>query len=472
MRPLIHHSSRLAFQISRRSWNKGFSIVHCCAVRFYAVPTGYVDETFALPIGHNGEVELRVTRPVASYSHATSASSGPNVILYLPPGPLFQGFDASSAQDDAASFESHKKADSFDVDSKESSPQHLLASAASATVVTINYRLGRPKGKNALPEKTFSEQVQPPTPEDSDSTPNVQGDFYKYPTPVHDALAGFDWIQNNLNPAHLTVFGSHIGGSLALMLALTEAQSVEAVAAYEPISTERHHTTKKAPKKKISGSAAPADLVPLIQARERFFSSPERCFDAFASPILFLRSAGRDTPRSFPRYLIGPEYPVPTLKQSRKFTSAEQLDVLDGSVWDRDVYPDVDAEDPCNPSAPVVRRRKAVSRWPPYGLDYGISKKTWAGSEHGIGRLQVTLPWVRVFLRGGLGESIEQELKGHTILAKQGEEMVSLMRRACFWGREKGFGEKKVTLARVAGSLEREAGAWFKSVFDGSIEED
>ncbi|KAJ6127145.1 hypothetical protein N7523_002757 [Penicillium sp. IBT 18751x] len=463
------------------------------AFRFYAVATGYVDETFALPIGHNGEVELRVTRPVASYSHATSASPGPNVILYLPPGPLFQGPGANPAQDDAASFELHEQADSLDVNSKGSSPQHLLASAASATVVTINYRLGGPKGESALPEKTFLEQVQPPTPGDSDSTPNGQKDFYKYPTPVHDTLAGFDWIQNNLNPAHLTVFGSHIGGSLALMLALTEAQSVQAVAAYEPVcdwpslddhcaiedpatemgtDVKRHPGTKKASKKKISDSSAPADLVPLLQARERFFSSPERCFDAFASPILFLRSAGRDTPRSFPRYLIGPGYPVPTLKKTRKFTSAEQLDVLDGSLWDRDVYPDVDAEDQYNPSAPVVRRRKAVSRWPPYGLDYGIRKKTWAGSDHGIGRLQVTLPWVRVFLRGGFGESLEEESKEHTVLAKQGEEMVSLMRRACFWGREKGFGEKKVTLARVAGSLEEEAGAWLKSVVDGSLEED
>lgn len=423
------------------------------------------------------------------------------MILYLPPGPLFKGRGANPAEDDAVSIESRRAADLLDADSVESSPQHLLASATSATVVTINYRLGRPQGANALPEKAISESEQPPTPGDTNSTPDTQPAFYKYPTPIHDTLAGFDWIQNNLNPAHLTIFGSHIGGSLALMLALTEAQSVQAVAAYEPVcdwpslddycaieedtatetntDAKSHHSTKRAPKKKISGSSAPADLVPLLQARESFFSSPERCFDAFASPILFLRSPGRDTPRSFPRYLTGPEYPVPTLKKTRRLTSAEQHEASDGSSSDGDFSSDVDAEDPYDPSAPVVRRRKALSRWPPYGLDYGISKKSWAGSEHGIGRLQVTLPWVRVFLRGGSSGSTREESKGHkdgdsehTVLGKQGDEMVSVMRRACFWGREKGFGEKKVTLARVDKSLEEEAGAWFNNVFDGSIEED
>ncbi|KAJ5292948.1 uncharacterized protein N7443_008901 [Penicillium atrosanguineum] len=501
MRALIHHSSRLAFQISRTSRKSGFSIIHSGTIRFYTASAGYVDETFALSIGHNGEVNLRVTRPVASYSQAASdSSSGPNVILYLPPGPLFQGLGENPAQEDAASLESRKELELLNADSAEYSPQHLLASATSATVVTINYRLGRPEGKNALPEKAISEQEQPPNLGETKSSPSTQPDFYKYPTPIHDTLAGFDWIQNTLNPAHLTIFGSHIGGSLALMLALTEAQSVQAVAAHEPVcdwpsldeycaiedtapetstAIESHHNTKRSPKKKVSGSSAPADLVPLLQARERFFSSPERCFDAFASPILFLRSPGRDTPRSFPQYLIGPEYPVPTLKKTRKLTSAEQYEAPDGSLWDRDVYPDVDVEDPYDPSAPVVRRRKALSRWPPYGLDYGLSGKTWTGPEHGIGRLQVTLPWMRVFLGGGIGGSIRDETEGHkdgdsghTVLANQGEEMVSVMRRACFWGREKGVGEKKVTLARVEGSLEEEAGAWFNSFFDGSIEED
>jgi hypothetical protein len=384
------------------------------------------------------------------------------------------------------------------------SPQHLLASATSATVVTVNYRLGRPEGANALPENVISEQEQASSSEKAVSAIDSQTNFYKYPTPVHDTLGGLDWIQNHLKPARLAVFGSHIGGSLALMLALTEAETVQAVAAHEPVcdwpgldeycaiedsepesSTDgngsQHVTNIRPPKKKTSRTSTPPDLIPLLQAREQFFASPERCFDAFASPILFLRSAGRDTPRAFPRYLTGPEYPIPTLENIRNSTSAEQHAAPDGSLWDRDIYPDVDT-DQLEPTVPVVRRRKALSRWPPYGLDYGLSGKTWSGPGHGIGRLQVTLPWVRVFLQDGLGGSIDSEAvrstghknadAGHTVLAKQGEEMVSVMRRACFWGREKGFGEKKVTISRIDGNADREAGIWLRSVFDRSIDED
>jgi hypothetical protein len=407
---------------------------------------------------------------------------------------LFHGLGADLAQHNEASLKSHEELDPFNAGSLESSPQHLLASATSATVVTINYRLGKQHGANAQPENTLSENEQSSDPE---VTINAQPDTFKYPTPIHDTLAGFDWIKNNLNPAHLTVFGSHIGGSLALVLALTEAQSVQAVAAYEPVcdwpglddhcaiedaeiqesttESQSNHGIKRPPRKKIPSSPAPPDLVPLLEAREKFFSSPERCFDAFASPILFLRSAGRDTPRAFPRYLMGPGYPVPKLIKTRRFSSAEHNEALDGSSWDRDVDPDVDAEDPYEHSVPVVRRRKALSRWPPYGLDYGVSGKMWSGPGHGIGRLQVTLPWVRVFLRGGVEEAAtgyKNVDAGHTVLAKQGEEMVSVMRRACFWGREKGFGEKKVTLARMSTSPEEEAGVWLNTVFDGSIEED
>lgn len=446
-------------------------------------------------------MDVRVTRPAVSYSHTQSqSSSGPNVILYLPPGPLFQGLDASPIQTgDRVSFGPSEELGLLNADS----PQHLLASATSTIVVTVNYRLGNPKETNALPESS-SKQEQAPSPENTSSATAPQTDFYKYPTPVHDTLAGFDWIQNHLKPAHLAIFGSHIGGSLALMLALTEAQSVKAVAAHEPTcdwpgldeycaieyesvpSTERSDNSgtiaisKRTPKK-ASRSSTPADLIPLLEAREQYFASPERCFDAFASPILFLRSAGCDIPRVFPRYLTGPEYPVPTLKYA-KSTSAEQHAASDGSLWDGDIYPYEDAED-LGSSARVVRRRKALSRWPPYGLDYGLSGQTWSGPGRGIGRLQVTLPWVNVFIRNELGSSRGSESMGRstarkdsyvgrTVLARQGEEMVSVMRRACFWGREKGFGERKVTLSRIDGDSVQDAGAWLGSVFDGSIEED
>jgi hypothetical protein len=50
--------------------------------------------------------------------------------------------------------------------------------------------------------------------------------------------------------------------------------------------------------------------------------------------------------------------------------------------------------------------------------------------------------------------------------------MVSVMRRACFFGREKGFGERRVGLVRGVGELQglgigEEVGGWFEGIFDG-----
>jgi hypothetical protein len=60
MRPLIHHSSRLALPIPRVPRIGGFvSITYFQAVRLHTASAGCVDETFALPIGNNGEIKLR-----------------------------------------------------------------------------------------------------------------------------------------------------------------------------------------------------------------------------------------------------------------------------------------------------------------------------------------------------------------------------------------------------------------------------
>lgn len=448
-----------------------------------------------------------MTRVAASELPVKSQSGqGPSVILYLPPGPLFK--NPGHPSHTQLSESRNPKAICPEDDREaltQGPPQHVLASLTSATVVTVNYRLG---SSSIMPDESIASQDKSP------SATKAQANIYRYPTPVHDTLAGFDWIQNTLKPAQLGVFGSHIGGSLALMLALTEAQSVYAVAAMEPVcdwpgldeycaiespDTQMDHGDSldqgRAPNKKSNRQnrrkpprkGSPPDLISLLEAREQFFSSPERCFDAFASPILFLRSAGRDVPRAFPKYLTGPEYPVPTVKGPRKTTSAEQHSAPDGSLWDRDIYPDLEADesDASVNSAPTTRRRKALSRWPPYGLDYGLSGKTWPGPGHGFGRLQVTLPWVRILLsRGDLpaglvdidsSHSMTKQKdggNGSTVLARQGEEMVSVMRRACFWGREKGFGERRVTLSRVNGNASVEGGSWLRSIFEGSNEED
>lgn len=367
-------------------------------------------------------------------------------------------------------------------------PQQTLASTTSATVVTVNYRLGVLSPLTTSVEETIqnSAQTSPLPSSQIDFQSQSQATFYKYPTPIHDTLAAFDWIQTHLQPAQLGVFGSHIGGSLALMLALTEAQSVKAVASIMPVcdwpglddycTTEQLNSsasggttdqasqgkpTKRSSKKKTPRVTAPTDLLPLLAARETLFTSPERCFDAFASPILFLRSAGRDVPRSFPEYITGPEYPIPVLKTPQHST-------LDASLSNPEFDPLAAEEDELSEAGhPTIRRRKALSRWPPYGLDYGAGGRGWGGN--GVRRLQVTLPWVRVYVEGK---------ENGSVLAEQGEEMVSVMRRACFFGREKGFGERRVSLERDLGGvgvglgMGEEVSGWFEGIFEGSIRDE
>jgi len=431
---------------------------------------------------------LRVTRPATTHN---DVPSGSKVILYLPPGPIFQGSEGEKSgqnqSDHDTQLNSGRNLELGFSGCNEISPQHVLASKTSATVVTVDYRLGA-ADKGTPSTRGSKSELEPepePEPEKEPISKCRTADFYKYPTPVHDTLAGFDWIKNNLQPTKLGVFGSHIGGSLALMLALTEPRSVHAVAAYEPVcdwpgldeycthedSTYQENSTKQ--KRSTRRKTAPADLVPLLEAREKLFPSFEKCFDAFASPVLFLRSAGRDIPKSFPQYLTGPEYPIPVLKITGKMTS-DQYDSAASPSWDTDIYPGPDDDGDIDPP---VRRRKALSRWPPYGLDYGLNSEVWSGPDHGISRLQVTLPWVRVFLgNGSAGSQITSSSKGttarSTVLEHQSEEIVSVMRKACFWGREKGFGERIVTLSRVDDFPGQDLANYFQDVFDKESSDD
>jgi hypothetical protein len=464
---------------------------------------------------------------------ASDPSALQNVILYLPQGPVFQHTEAESP---ARAF--HEK--DSDVTEEEASriplstgpsqqelstPQQMLADATSATVVTLNYRLGylRLSTEGGVHSGSSS--------------------LHRFPTPIHDTLAGLDWVLQNLRPEKLCIFGAHVGGSLATMLALTESRSVQAIAAYEPICdwtgldeycsvdpedveqdfTENHAKERditdqlevfqtaaaqlKVKKRKKKG-LAPVDLAPLLAAREQFFETPSNYFDAFASPLLLLRSPGKDVPQIFPRYLTGPEYPTPVPRQPEQETLVDMGDMY--------THPeDATTGDVIGTEMPPSRRRKALSRWPPYGLDYGVNGPSWA--DYGIRRLQVTLPWVRLYARSDhstsrdsivldeaevehFGDSKEEPIESpkrqrrtksskssvrtdETVLERQADEMVSVMRRACFWGREKGYGERRVELHRLSSSpraedatagqaddcipVEVQAGQWFRDIMDG-----
>lgn len=401
-----------------------------------------------------------------------SPSSPRDAILYLPPGPLslLAKRRVGNQHSEGPTYSGH--------DGSFSSPQHILASKTLSTVITLNYRLGSVGDTSSRKQNGVMDK-------------GVR--HFTFPAPVHDTLAGFDWIFCHIKPSRLCVFGTNVGGSLALMLGLTEPRSVHAIVAVEPVcdwtgldgfclpppevgddGNEEQVTKKKIGRRKGKKDATPTypDLVPLLEARRQFFSKPENYFDSFASPSLFVRSAGKDCPSDFPTYLSGPDYPVPVLEKSLP----EQLDM------------DEELEMPTKP----IRRRKALSRWPPYGLDYQVSGERRVVSGTGASRaVDITLPWVRLFIHSSLSatgeiseladgvESLnldappsdgldsmpapkvktrharsrrrptEAGMGEESVLASQGVEMVSLLHAACFFGREKSFGEERVKLVRV-----------------------
>ncbi|KAF7128431.1 hypothetical protein CNMCM5793_003161 [Aspergillus hiratsukae] len=486
--------------------------LRCFSTSRFAQPT-YLNQSFQVPVGNNGHVSLNITYPSIAPTHGQ-----PSVIIRLPPGPLFQ----REAELDKDLPTSHQTPDTSLHSGIQDGPcSEALASVTSSTVVTINYRLGA----MATPSPDLASESALSEDEEKRLSAVKNQVFYRYPTPVHDTLAGFDWVQQNLQPARLGVIGTHIGGSLALMLALTEAQSVHAVAALEPICDwagldehcllmeehQAHEENTASKKKRGAGSRGPAaqDLVPLLEARDRFFATPERAFDAFASPVLFLRSAGKDVPRTFPKYRSGPDYPVPVLvsnKPDRQSISGWDVDTQDQAIHQQcdiydssetDLLPDPDSKsisDSADTSISIqgraIRRRKALSRWPPYGLDYGSSAASRYHYNQGIKRLEMALPNIRLFVRAGETETEtenENEQSGpvpasdghgkrnprktqrRSVLAQQADEMVDVMRRACFWGREKGYGESRVTLVQVAPgrwpvSGEEDAGRWLGEI--------
>ncbi|KAL4761577.1 uncharacterized protein BDW70DRAFT_44317 [Aspergillus foveolatus] len=430
-----------------------------------------IDGVYDVPVGGNGFVHLSVVQP------KTADRATANVIINLPRGPLLHAVRVTDKPQSNGSETGPSRRRPDDAVSDQA-----LADKTSSTVVTINYRLGEmPFDENQVPLHSRL-QIQR-----GEAEP--QPLYYRYPTPVHDTLAGLDWVLENLQPMRLGVVGTHIGGSLALMLALTEPRSIHAVAALEPVcdwtALDEYCTSSTSSATSRRRRHAPMDLVPLLEARERFFASHERYFDSFASPILFLRSPGKDTPKVFPRYRTGPEYPVP-VRVVGDDDPEEELD-----LWDPyELYDEIDLSNSksstLNSSGqeahPPARRRKALSRWPPYGLDYGNSGPPERYSRQPIKRLDVTLPWVRIFTfadhqskestsssatvlpkastptsqvsevdgtQGQKAPTRRRRTRNDTVLSHQATEMVDVMRRACFIGKESGFAEKRVTLSSI-----------------------
>lgn len=440
------------------------------------------------------------------------------MILYLPPGPVFR--ENSNNQHNENQYE----LDAYNHNAFYT--QHSLATTTSSTIVTVHYRLGTFKSPIADGEAktgTSTDSVK----SSSESDPLIQ---YKYPLPIHDTLAVLDWVQETFQPSQTSVLGTHIGGSLALMLALTESNSLHAVAVLEPvcdwtgldeycaISEEEQRKYQQQDEYADAGldsdmtlgsgpnsdpelhgvipglyrrtrrgrktpSIAPPDLIPLLEARQSLFYIAQQYFDPFASPMLFVRSPATGIPSKFPQYLTGSEYPVPVL-QSKLHPEEMPLDLWDAiDMQDEGELQGADdgwrgmSDGISLPTLHIPLFRRKILRWPPFGLDYGLSSATWIHPNRRLKRLEMTLPYVHIFFRDPNTTtnkaSKKPKQKPHkkrkqapeTILAHQANDMAQALRRACFFGREKGFAEAGVLISRIAGEhwpayAEEEAGWW------------
>ena len=157
-------------------------------------------------------------------------------------------------------------------------PLSTLALSADATVVSINYRLSR-----GIP----------------------------YPTPIHDVLAGYDWVQKHLvrqdvkldsaypsaRTSRIGVCGELIGGSLATMLALTECRARRPTISAAAMGSPIVDWTALFPSE--TGEAGSLSENSLLQLRDDIFPKPDHYHDPFASPLLFFRTPSTSLPNPY-----------------------------------------------------------------------------------------------------------------------------------------------------------------------------
>ena len=223
-----------------------------------------------VPVGSSGTVALDI-------HHPPSPSTSPPAIIYLPRGPL--GEDTLPQPSSLAT----------------------LALSANVTVIRVNYRLSRDR---------------------------------RYPLPVHDVAAGFDWVTRHLvhgDNGHrdldkafgrVGICGELFGGSLAAALALTECHTrkagIRAAVFGNPITDwtaiypvakpgqeenaplQPFKKKRKAVAAKVSWEAfAKSPLLSsaaVLKARNTYFTAPEDYFDPFASPLLFFKTPMTEVP--------------------------------------------------------------------------------------------------------------------------------------------------------------------------------
>lgn len=203
----------------------------------------------------------------------------------------------------------------------------------------------------SLPNTPTKEALSPSQLVEATSLPVVHINYrlspaHLFPTSIHDVVAGYDWIVKNLLPSptsapqvdgsfrgrassdpipttaqqsRIGVYGTHIGGSLALSLGLTECRTptslaslsehparVVAIATQDAITDWAQLVPLKelALKQSLQSQSRELDIghAGTMSAMEKFRQSYfhdrrlDDCLDPFASPALFFRTAGIELP--------------------------------------------------------------------------------------------------------------------------------------------------------------------------------
>ncbi|KAK1984148.1 hypothetical protein LZ30DRAFT_586826 [Colletotrichum cereale] len=171
----------------------------------------------------------------------------------------------------------------------------------------INYRWSAPDPTRQQPPSTTVGGDQ----EYNFTTP------LQWPTPLHDTLAGYTWITDNLRPLcgarrDLYVYSSHAGASIAASLALTESHHHERMAVRGLIAWNGiynwsmflpdHKVNKPATARSKKLPPRPEEGSPLHMLQTKMpelFRAPVDLLDPFASPSLFFQTAGMMAPSTF-----------------------------------------------------------------------------------------------------------------------------------------------------------------------------
>lgn len=448
--------SRPLKQNRTRSW-------HLIAPHQSYTTTSYSrqDETASLKVGGNGFVDVMITKPIRP-------TKSNNVLVHLPPGPFPDG----SPSDGLSTADSRQLPRQF--------PE--------TTLVELQYRLSpRPNAAQA-------------------------GRDNRFPTPVHDVFTAWEYIleeiagaDNDAEELKICLHGSHIGGALALTLALTNPNRIHAVVIEDPLvdwvvldelaaygAGDGHGTAgAKRRSRRHDSEATIADAArALIKLRTQLFRTPSGYFDAFASPTLFLRAPGRDTPLTKTAALMEPqaefdevvvegakirygeeedevgiveyderdedfgsydddwhaietrriregEYRYDTTSTGTSFQAGTKSgEAISGGSDGSSQSDSTDSSEPCSPAAvDSPRRRKVLRRWPPNAQPEGV-----------------VLPYVNVTLtKPSPDQQVERDQGQYTSITPvtwlQGRELAELLKRACFWGRERSFAYERVTLS-------------------------